>query len=179
MQRRQLITLHLYAATFLIPFIFIMSLSGVLELLDVKGKMHKDLIYSSNKNAIDFKSKTIKQDIKNMLITIGVNADFKRLKIKNNKLYTLPNYTTHYAFKKNADDLKVYEYTPSIQLKLMSLHKGNGPTLYKLYQQIFVYGLFFVLLSGLWLGLTSAALRFKTILVLFSGIAFYLLLINY
>lgn len=179
LHRRQLITLHLYVAAFLVPFLFIMSLSGILELLDVKGQMYKDLIYSTNKDAINFKSATLKQDIHDFLTKIGANPDFKRIRIKKNKLYTLPNYTTHYAFKKTGDYLKVYEYTPSTQLKLLSLHKGNGPPLYKLYQQIFVYGLFFVLLSGLWLGLTSPALRLKSIMVLLFGTAFYLLLINY
>ncbi len=179
MQRRQLITLHLYVSAFLVPMLFIMSLSGILELLDVKGEMYKDLIYSTDKDALDFKSRTIKQDIRDMLASIEVDYDFEHFRIRKGKLYTLPNYKIHYVFKKQGGYLRVYEYTPSTQFKLMALHKGNGPALYQLYQQIFVYGLFFVLLTGLWLGLTSPALRSKTIVIFLSGFVFYLLLISY
>lgn len=178
MQRSQLIKLHLYVAAFLFPFLFIMSLSDVLELLNIKGEMYKEQLYSTDDDAVDFNSRTLKGDVRKILSKLNVNTEFAHLKIKNNKLYTRPNYTTHYAFKKANGYLKVYEYKQSIQLKLMSLHKGNGPSLYKLYQQIFVYGLFFILISGLWLGITSSALRSKTIMVFISGTIFYLI-INY
>lgn len=114
-----------------------------------------------------------------MLQSINADPDFNKIRVKDGKLYTRPNYTTHYAFKKENGLLKIYEYSPSIQFKLMSLHKGNGPKLYQLYQQIFVYGLFFVLVSGLWLGLSSKALRSKTIYIFLLGSTFYLFLIYF
>lgn len=178
MRRSDLIKLHLYVAAFLVPFLFIMSLSGVLELLGVDGEIYKTVIHTTKENTLDFNSPTIKRDVENLLIKINANSNFKKIRIKDNKLYTRPNYTTHYAFKKENGLLKIYEYQPSIQFKLMSLHKGNGPDLYQLYQQIFVYGLFFVLLSGLWLGITAKALRSKTLGVFIVGTVFFIILIN-
>jgi len=176
--RSQLIKLHLYVAAFLVPMLFIMSLSGILDLLDIEGEVIKTQIYSTEQDALDFKSLTLHQDVRKILRHIKADTDFTKIKIKKNKLYTYPNYTRHYAFKKKANRLNIYEYIPSLQWKLMALHKGNGPAIYKIYQQVFVYGLFFVLLSGLWLGLTTPALRSKTLLVFLAGIVFYLFLVN-
>ena len=178
MARTTLIKFHLYVAAFLVPFLFMMSLTGVLEILGVEGKIHKEVIFTTNKDALNFKSVNIKNDVKILLIKINANPDFDHLKIKENKLYTRPNYNVHYAFKKVGDSLKVYQYTPSTLQKLKMLHKGNGPRLYKLYQQIFVYGLFFVLLTGLWLGLTSDSLRGMTIFIFLAGILLYYILIT-
>ena len=156
-----------------------MSLSGVLDLLGVDSKINKLLIHTTNENALNFKSQTIRQDVKNLLAEVNEDSDFDGIRFKNNKLYTQPNYRQHYAFKKNNGLLKIYQYTPNLQFKLMSFHKGNGPKLYKIYQKIFVYGLFFVLVSGLWLGLTSKALKSKTIIVFIIGCLFYILLISF
>jgi len=178
MVRSTLIKFHLYVAAFLVPFLFMMSLTGVLEILGVEGKIHKEVIFTTNQDALNFKSINIKNDVKVLLIKINANPDFDHLKIKETKVYTRPNYNVHYAFKKSGDSLKVYQYTPSTLQKLKMLHKGNGPRLYKLYQQIFVYGLFFVLLTGLWLGLTSDSLRNMTIFIFLAGILLYYILIT-
>ena len=179
MQRSVFIKAHLYVAAFLVPFVLVMTLTGVLELLGIEGKTLKEVIYSADKDILNFNSPSIKSDVRKLLLKLDENPDIDRVKIKKDVLYTLPNYTTHYAFKIVNGYLKAYRQTPNIQQKLMSLHKGNGPAVYKIYQKIFAYGLLFVLLSGLWLGLTSSALRYKTLVFFFSGIIFYLLLINY
>lgn len=176
LQRNQLITLHLYIATFLVPFLFLMSLSGVLELLDIKGSTQKTLIYSTTKDAINFKSRSIVQDVKNILNKAGIKTDFSRIKIKKTRLNTLPNYSTHYVLKITETHLNVYEYKPSVVTKLMSLHKGNGPAIYKYYQKFSVFGLFFVLITGLWIGLASSKLRSKTLTIFISGLVFYLVI---
>lgn len=178
MPRSSLVKLHLYVAAFLVPFLFMMSLTGVLEILDVEGKIHKEVIYTTNADALNFKSVNIKNDVILLLLKLHEDPEFSHLKIKKHKLYTRPNYNAHYAFKQVGDELKVYKYTPDLQTKLMMLHKGNGPRLYKIYQQIFVYGLFFVLLTGLWLGLTSDSLRNMTIFIFIAGILLYYILIT-
>ncbi len=178
MQRSTLIKLHLYVAAFLVPFIFIMAITGVMELLDIKAETYKEKIFSTSKDTLNFNSVTIKQDVAKLLAKIGGNPDFDHLKIKKKSLYTRPTYDIYYSFKIEGDNLNIYQYTPDLQKKLMAFHKGNGPPLYKLYQKLFAFGLIFVLLSGLWLGLTSDALRGKTLLVFFTGCVFYLILIN-
>jgi len=65
-----------------------MSLSGVLELLGVKGEVYKELIFSMRRDAINFKSGTIKQDVQKMLTKINVNSDFDHVKIKKHTLYS-------------------------------------------------------------------------------------------
>jgi len=173
LQRSQLVTLHLYVAAFLVPFLFLMSLSGVLELFDIKGDTQKTLIYSTDKGAINYNSRNINQDVKAILLKAGIDADFSRVKIKKSRLNTIPNYSTHYVLKLTETHLNVYEYKPSALTKLMSLHKGGGPKLYRLYQKYSVFGLFFVLITGIWLGISSPKLRGKTSMVLILGVVFY------
>ena len=51
---------------------------------------------------------------------------------------------------------------------------GHGPGAYKTYQQVFAAGMLFIMLSGLWLGLSSVRLRASTALISGSGLALFL-----
>jgi len=173
--RATLKKLHLYIAAFLVPFIFLMSLSGGLEILGVKGNTDKELIHTASKNSLNFNSPTIQQDVENLLEIIGVDTDIDHLKIANNTIYTRPTYTTYYALKRKGGKLNVYKYTPDFIKKLMVLHKGNGPAFYQFFQKLLVIGLLIVLSIGLWLGLATKKTRNKTILTFIAGAGLYLI----
>ena len=166
---------HLYIAAFLFPFIFLMALSGGLELLGVEGKTNKKLLLSINANSLDFNSPTLKQDITALFRKHGIDANIDHLKRRKNAVYTRPRYYRYYSIKVRQNRIKIYQYTPDLIKRFMTLHKGNGPTLYIIYQKIMVFGLLLILLAGLWLGLGSALTRNNTIIVFVAGFVFFIL----
>ncbi len=166
--------LHLYIAAFLVPFIFLMALSGGLDLLGIQGKTQRDTLYKIDKGRLDFSSKNIIGDVRELFIQLGINAQIDSIRKKRNAIYTRPSYGMHFGLKIKDAYIEVYQYQPDIIRRLMSLHKGNGSQFYKLYQKLMVLGLLIILLVGLWLGLASANTRMKTLLIFVIGIAVYL-----
>jgi hypothetical protein len=65
---------------------------------------------------------------------------------------------------------------PSIQSKLIELHKGHGPEIFKTFQKVIAVGLMFVVLSGFWLGVSALGLRRNTLIVTGSGALIFSLL---
>ncbi|MEH6569550.1 MAG: hypothetical protein V7709_10765, partial [Halioglobus sp.] len=58
-------------------------------------------------------------------------------------------------------------------------HKGHGPSAFKTFQKAFAVGLLFIILSGLWLGISAGRLRQSTLLTATAGaLVFALLLFN-
>ncbi|MDG2441878.1 MAG: hypothetical protein P8M13_01330, partial [Luminiphilus sp.] len=66
---------------------------------------------------------------------------------------------------------------PSLQKRMIELHMGHGPAAYKIYQQFFAAGMLFVMLSGLWLGLSSDRLRKTTLITSSSGLLLFAVLV--
>jgi len=65
---------------------------------------------------------------------------------------------------------------PSLQKQMMELHMGHGPSHYKTYQQIFAAGMLFIIVSGLWLGLSSPRLRAPTAVAAGGGLLLFVVL---
>ena len=59
---------------------------------------------------------------------------------------------------------------------MIELHMGHGPVAYKTYQKIFAAGMLFIILSGLWAGLSSTKLRGPTAVVAGGGLLVFALL---
>ena len=62
---------------------------------------------------------------------------------------------------------------PSLQKRMIELHMGHGPTAYKTYQKVFAAGMLFIILTGLWLGLSSARLRVSTAMISGAGVLLF------
>ena len=63
---------------------------------------------------------------------------------------------------------------PSLQKCMIELYMGHVPTAYEIYQQVFAAGILFIILTGLWLGLSSAGLRFSTTVISGAGVILFL-----
>jgi hypothetical protein len=75
------------------------------------------------------------------------------------------------------DRVTVTRNEPSLQKKLQELHFGHGPSLYREFQKVFAAGMVFIILSGLWLGLSSPRLRKNTLLSVGAGVVVFVALI--
>jgi hypothetical protein len=117
----------------------------------------------------------LKQAVEALLAEAGVtDYGFEYVKVKSSALYTRPTSRTHYVIELS-DTVTVARATPSLQAAMMELHMGHGPTTFKTFQKIFALGLIFVIASGLWLGLSSARLRLRTLVAAGLGGGLFLL----
>ena len=79
-------------------------------------------------------------------------------------------------FAKQGEEVQITRYTPSLQKRMMELHMGHGPSAYRQFQKLFAAGMLFVMLSGLWLGLSSDRLRRTTLITSGGGLLLFIVL---
>lgn len=169
MSRNLLITIHMYLSAFFTPFIFLVSISGGLYLVGIKGSVEKSSIFQSSDFKIDATSDQINRDVHSLLQAAGVNDyNFEYVKVKGDTLYTRPTSTDHYIIHLG-DSVEVIEANPSLQAAMIELHKGHGPTAFKTFQKAFAIALMLIVASGLWLGLSAARLRVRTLVITLAG----------
>ena len=178
MNRALFITIHMYLSAFFAPFVLLVATSGGLYLLGVKGSVTTEPVYAADDgSALAAKlddGEALKGEVQSLLAEAGV-ADyrFEYVKVKGSTLYTRPTSRLHYVIDL-ADGVSVNRATPSLQAAMMELHMGHGPTAFKNFQKFFALGLVFIILSGLWLGLSAARLRGRTLAAAGVGAAAFL-----
>ena len=174
MNRRFWIKAHLFAAAFFAPTLTIIAISGGLYLLGVKGSVNETAMPLPVGAALDLNSQTLEQDVRALLNNAGVKHNFEYLRADGNTLTTRPTSNTYYVFKVSADGVSLKLNVPSLQKRMIELHKGHGPQLFKEFQKVMAAALLFVLLSGAWLGLASTGLRRSTIASVGGGLLVFL-----
>jgi hypothetical protein len=176
--RRLLINIHLYLAAFLAPMLLLVAISGGLYLLSIKGEVTRESVTLPAGSLLDASAPTLAADVRALLADAGVAHEFEYLRIGGNKIVTRPTSREHYQFDIGAAGVTATRNTPDLQARMMELHKGHGPGLFKDFQKVLAVGLMFIVLSGLWLGLSAPGLRNKTLLssvaglVVFAGLVF-------
>lgn len=178
MERKLLVTLHLYLAAFFAPAALLVAISGGLYLVGIKGTVEQEAIYTSSNTTIDSKSASLHANVAALLVDAGVESyNFEYVKVSGENLYTRPTSSNHYIIKSNREGVEVIHARPNLQSRIMELHKGHGPAAFKTFQKVFAIGLMFIILSGLWLGISAARLRRTTLLTAAAGTAAFILLL--
>jgi hypothetical protein len=171
MNRALFVTIHMYLSAFFAPFVLLVSISGGLYLIGVKGSVEQQPVYQTGDIAIDTKSDSLKADVDALLAAAGVSDySYEYVKVKGATLYTRPTSRQHYVIKLG-EEVEVIKAQPSLQAALMEMHMGHGPTTFKTFQKVFALGLLLVIASGIWLGLSAARLRQRTLLTVLAGSA--------
>jgi hypothetical protein len=177
MNRRTLISLHLFLSAFLGINILIVAISGGLYLFGNKGTTTEELLGSLPKGTFSVPSVEDHTAIAAMLTAVGVvDPDFEYAKKSGSGLITRPTSRAHYVVKDREAEIEIYRATPDWVGVIVELHKGHGPTAFKWYSKAFALGVVLIILSGLWLGLTSPMLKGKTMVLSGAGTALVLLL---
>lgn len=173
--RRLIIRLHLMIAAFFAPILLMVALSGGLYLLGQKGQTLKTPIPLSDDLAVAIAATPTEGGVKALLADIDPQYDFDYLKISGSTLITRPTSRSYYEVNlQNSAMLTRIE--PDWIKSMIELHKGHGPTLLKDFQKAMTLGLLLIVLSGLWLGLTSSALRPGTLITSAAGLIAFLVL---
>lgn len=174
--RATLVRLHLLAASFFSIILLMMAVSGGGYLLGFKGTTSTTPVDASGAR-LDFKSETLEADVRSVLEDLGISHDFDYLRVYSDRVLTRPTSKTYYEFAKEGRDLKVTRHEPDFQKSIVELHKGHGPSTFKVFQQVMAAGLIFVLLTGLWLGLSSPGLKTQTLIASGLGVLVFLALV--
>jgi hypothetical protein len=169
------IRFHLVAASFFSLALLVMAISGGGYLLDFKGETTATVIQADSLQ-LDFQSETLEQDVRAGLASIGIDHDFEYLRVGGTSAVTRPTSRLYYELKQVGEGVAVTRHEPDIQKVLVELHKGHGPQLFKTFQKFMALGLMFVLLTGLWLGLSSRGLRMQTAISAGAGVVVFLVL---
>lgn len=173
MQRALFITIHMYLSAFFAVFVLLVAVSGGLYLLGVKGSVEKTPVYSSAEDpgvsAVLDDSAALERAVAALLAQAGVSDySFDYVKVKGSTLYTRPTSRAHYVIELG-EGVNIARAQPSLQAAMMELHMGHGPTAFKNFQKFFAAGMIFIILSGLWLGLSSSRLRPRTLAAAGAG----------
>ena len=174
MTRTLLIKLHLYLSAFFSAAIILVAVSGGLYLIGIKGSIEQTTLGTvlSGQQLLQDPSEVAVQAA---LTSLGVaDFEFEYVKQKGSQLITRPTTRPFYTLDISGEEALVQYNEPSLQKRMIELHMGHGPTAYKTYQQVFAAGMLFIILSGLWLGLSSARLRLSTAVISGTGVLLFL-----
>ena len=181
MNRALFITIHMYLSAFFAVFVLLVATSGGLYLLGYKGSVEQTPVYFSADDpgvtAVLGDAAALDQVVAGLLAQAGVSDySFDYVKVKGSTLYTRPTSRAHYVIELG-EGVNVSRAEPSLQAAMMELHMGHGPTAFKDFQKFFAAGMVFIILSGLWLGLSSSRLRRNTLLSAGAGLIVFVVLI--
>ena len=177
MARAVLIKLHLYFSAFFAAAIVLVAVSGGLYLIGIKGSVEQTLVGTLDSGEALLADPS-PAAVKAALAAVGVkDFTFDYVKKKGSQLITRPTTRPYYTLDVGDGRVTVHYNAPSIQKRMIELHMGHGPSAYKTYQQFFAAGMLFVMLSGLWLGLSSDRLRTTTLITSGSGLLLFVVLV--
>jgi len=171
--RKLLVTLHLIFAGLLTPAFLLLAITGGNYLLGNKGSFEKTPITLAAGSSVDFGSDTIRDDIIKLLADNNVEHEFEYVKNRGKTIQLRPTSRKYIEMNQTQDGLKASWVQPSLQAGLMELHKGHGPTLFKLYQKLVALGLIGVVLGGFLVGILAPAYRRKTLIATGLGTALF------
>ena len=174
MARALLIKLHLYFSAFFAAAIVLVAVSGGLYLIGIKGTIEQTPV-GTLATGQQLLLEPSEAKVQAALASLGVSDfEFEYVKQKGSQLITRPTTRPFYTLDISGEDAVVRYNEPSLQKRMIELHMGHGPTAYKAYQQVFAAGMLFIILTGLWLGLSSARLRFSTAVISGAGVILFL-----
>jgi hypothetical protein len=176
MSRTLFIQIHLYLSAFFSVAVILVATSGGLYLLGQKGSLETTRV-AVLPSAATLVAEPTKANVLTVLAQAGVSDfDFDYVKDRGTILQTRPTSRPYYQLTVFGEAVEVDYVVPSLQKRMMELHMGHGPSKYRLYQQLFAGGMLFIIVSGLWLGLSSPRLRNPTAVAAGSGLLLFAVL---
>ena len=177
MSRKLIVTIHLYLAAFFTPVLLITAISGGLYLLGIKGNQESQVIYQGPSDTFNIQAEDINSQVNDFLTQNQLTQDYDYLLKRGNRIITRPTSKEYLVFQVKEQDLTVTRHTPDFVLKIVELHKGHGPSMFKTLQKFMALGIIFILLSGFYLGISSPKLRTNTLVISSTGTLLFLALV--
>jgi len=174
--RGYLILAHLWAAAFMAPAFALHAISGGLYLVDQKGTFDRTELSLPAGAELDFKSETLIDDVKDLLDRANIDEDFEYIRDRGSFIQTRPTSEKYVELRQTAEGLTATQVTPDLVGKMIELHKGHGPLVFKTYQKLVAVLLLLVILGGVLVGLAARAYRRQTVIALALGTILFVIL---
>lgn len=175
MKRHHIITIHLVLSTFLLPFLLMMPLTGTLYLLGEKGDQTTSEKMFSISGPIPEGEQEREKFFRDAFKEKSIDFRFEYIKDAGSTLIFRPASRDHYIAKLNEEGADLHEAQPNFLKKMIELHKGHGPRLFRSFEMIFGVGLILIALSGVWLAVLVPMYRKKLVLSFLAGALFFAL----
>lgn len=179
MSRKLLINIHLFLASFMAPILIVISISGGLYLMGYKGNVDSTSIHKGALDEFNPQAEDLKSEITRLLSVNNIEYSFDYVKKSGSNFFTRPTNREYYVIrvknKGKEQGIEIIHQKPDFIKSIVELHKGHGPTIFKTFQKFVAVGLLFVLVTGLWLGLTAPRLQKITIGLASGGLFTFLL----
>ena len=118
---------------------------------------------------LNLNAENLEAEVRTTLETLGFDSTFDEIRSRGNTVMTRPTSRQSYTLEVKDDVLTVKESKPDFIKSIVELHKGHGPSLFKIFQQVASFGLLFILLSGLWMALITPSMRKNAIIITSAG----------
>ena len=171
MKRSVLVSIHLYLAAFFAPMVLMMAVTGGLKLFGYQGVIEASPVAVIENQTLNMKHDQMNNYVQDLLQSAGIDTNFETIRVYASELVTRPTSRNYYQLKQSDSGIAITLMQPDLNARLLELHKGHGPGLFKWLEKIFSIALILIMLSGLYLGLMSQALRQKTLLLGIAGSA--------
>lgn len=175
MQRKLLVTIHLYLAAFITPLVLLVAFTGGLYILGVKGSVERTDVATLAQQNLAKPSEQTFEYVNGLLAQAGIEHRFDYVKTGSEAI-TRPTTRTYYQLKQVGSDIVVMRNEPNLMSSLVELHKGHGPIMFRYFEALCALALLLVMLSGLYLGLQSPMLKKKTLVLSGAGLLVFVAL---
>ena len=166
--RKKIIYIHLTLASFFLPFLLLMPVTGTLYIWDMKGEMGKEEIFRTNEKPPE-DNDALADFFRQQISAKGFKADFETVRANKGDFTFRPSSRDHFSASTENGELVVYQLKPSFLKRLIELHKAHGPEFMRWVESAFGIFLVLITLSGLWLSLTIPAYRKATWIAFLAG----------
>ncbi|WP_379554092.1 hypothetical protein [Qipengyuania sp. DGS5-3] len=174
--RNFLVTCHLLLAGLLAPLFILVAITGGLYLIGEKGEVVETALSVPEGTTLDADAPTIEADVRAVLAANDLPTDFEYLRMRPGSITTRPTTEDFVVLEQGDDGWSATLNEPNFLYRMIELHKGHGPQLFKTYQIGAAISLFMVVLGGLLVGLLAPAYRKQTIGASAFGTAAFALL---
>lgn len=175
--RNVLVLFHLLAAGLLAPLFILVAVTGGLYLSDVKGETVEMPLTIPAEITIDQEAEDVEAQVGAVLEANGIGQGFEYLRMRPGSITTRPTSREYVVLTENDDAVwSAALHRPNLNYRLMELHKGHGPQLFRIYQIVAAVMLCLVVFGGLAVGFLAKGYRRKTIGSLSAGVVIFVAL---
>ena len=174
--RNFLVLCHLFLAAVIAPMFVLVAITGGLYLNGIKGETVETQLSLPTNIVIVEDSPKLEEQVRAVLAANDLPQDFEYLRMRPGPITTRPTSREFVELKDNDGVWSATLHQPSLQYRMMELHKGHGPEKFKIYQIVAAIALFLIVIGGVLVGLLAPAYRNKTIGSLIVGTVFFVLL---
>ena len=174
--RKLIVQIHLCLAAALAPIFLLVAVSGGLYLLGIEGEVTTTELVVPEGFEVNPSSETVREDIQRVLAANNLELEFEAVRGRGGNMQTRPTSRTFVQFRTTRMGVTATLSEPDLAFALMELHKGHGPSLYRLYQQFAALVLCLVVVSGVVVGILLPVYRTPTIATSVIGVTVFAVL---